>query len=319
MLQLPTDSPAPPPPAKSAIAQPAIDLAPGGPAAGAVNPPAKPEPRHGSRAVAVPAARGVPEPQPQAQVPASRAAQSVAPAASVSFAQPAVTSPPAALRAAPDGAAAADTGRGLSPLAWVAGILVALGTGAAAMTFLRGRRRDDEVDAETYSIALAQAGPQPAVREPIPGRESMPGREPDAPLPAIAAVEDMAAPQKIVQAVELTPHRSDAQCLGAEEVAIGQGAASLPGSPQVGAFSMPAGPVPHSRAERDALLEAMVAAPPDAENPFTSRKGRLRRARIILQSLEQEQKEEAIKPFDWRTYNPSTSHPAPATPPRVTV
>jgi hypothetical protein len=39
----------------------------------------------------------------------------------------------------------------------------------------------------------------------------------------------------------------------------------------------------------------------------------------ILQSLEHQQKEEATKPFDWRTYKPSTSHPAPATPPRVTV
>jgi hypothetical protein len=63
----------------------------------------------------------------------------------------------------------------------------------------------------------------------------------------------------------------------------------------------------------------MVAAEPSAENPFHARKARLRRARIILQTLEQQQKTAAIQPFDWRTYKPSTNHPAPATPPRVTV
>ena len=82
---------------------------------------------------------------------------------------------------------------------------------------------------------------------------------------------------------------------------------------------MPEGPVPQTRAARDALLERMVSAPPDEANPFTSRRARMRRARIILQSREIDQKQEATRPFDWRTYEPSTSHPAPATPPRVTA
>lgn len=42
---------------------------------------------------------------------------------------------------------------------------------------------------------------------------------------------------------------------------------------------------PADASERDALLNRMVAAAPDAANPFTSRKARRRRARLILQSM----------------------------------
>jgi LPXTG-motif cell wall-anchored protein len=45
------------------------------------------------------------------------------------------------------------------------------------------------------------------------------------------------------------------------------------------------GAVPHGE-ERQALLDDMVAAAPDEANPFTSAKGRRKRARIILQSRE---------------------------------
>lgn len=50
------------------------------------------------------------------------------------------------------------------------------------------------------------------------------------------------------------------------------------------------GPVP-TGAEREALLARMVAAAPDAANPFTSHKARRRRARIILQAREHRQAE----------------------------
>lgn len=43
--------------------------------------------------------------------------------------------------------------------------------------------------------------------------------------------------------------------------------------------------VPESFEERDALLRRMVAARPDRANPFVSPKARLKRARLILQSL----------------------------------
>ena len=55
---------------------------------------------------------------------------------------------------------------------------------------------------------------------------------------------------------------------------------------------------------------------PDEANPFTSAKARRRRARIILQSREQDQRQQATAPFDWRTYRSPTSSD-PATPPMV--
>ena len=43
--------------------------------------------------------------------------------------------------------------------------------------------------------------------------------------------------------------------------------------------------LPESYEERDALLKRMMDAPPDRANPFTDRRARMRRARLILQSL----------------------------------
>ena len=53
---------------------------------------------------------------------------------------------------------------------------------------------------------------------------------------------------------------------------------------------------------RAALLERMVAAQPDANNPFTSRKARRHRARLMLQSLDSQRWDDAeLAPgFDWR-------------------
>jgi hypothetical protein len=67
---------------------------------------------------------------------------------------------------------------------------------------------------------------------------------------------------------------------------------------------LPAGPVP-TGAEREALLQRMVDAPPDAANPFRTVKARMRRARMILASRKQALREQATKAFDWRTYQPS--------------
>jgi hypothetical protein len=141
-----------------------------------------------------------------------------------------------------------------------------------------------------------------AVNEPA-FNEPTGGLEPELQLPAFATAEDMWAEDRAedriaepaAQVIEPTLHPTVAQRIGTEEL------------------------VPDTREERDALLDQMVSAEPDAENPFTSRKGRMRRAKLILQAREYEQKEAETQPFDWRTFSPSTSNPAPATPPRVTV
>lgn len=46
--------------------------------------------------------------------------------------------------------------------------------------------------------------------------------------------------------------------------------------------------LPASFEERDALLKRMIDARPDRANPFTNRRARLRRARLILQSLDRD-------------------------------
>lgn len=81
------------------------------------------------------------------------------------------------------------------------------------------------------------------------------------------------------------------------------------------AYSVPQGPAA-SGEDRERLLAQMVAAAPDEANPFTSAKARRRRARIILQSRENDQRQQADAPFDWRTYrSPASSDPA--SPPMV--
>ena len=73
------------------------------------------------------------------------------------------------------------------------------------------------------------------------------------------------------------------------------------------AWSEPRAPAaqPDSRSlilNRSALIERMVAADPDSNNPFTSSKARRRRARLMLQSMENNRWEDAeLSPgFDWR-------------------
>ena len=76
----------------------------------------------------------------------------------------------------------------------------------------------------------------------------------------------------------------------------------------IAAWSEPRAPLAQpsdSRAlnlNRAALLDRMVAAEPDSNNPFTSRKGRRHRARLMLQSLESNRWDDAeLAPgFDWR-------------------
>ena len=92
--------------------------------------------------------------------------------------------------------------------------------------------------------------------------------------------------------------------VAAPDVAVAPTERQAPLSRRVEPFAMPSGPVP-TGAERRELIEGMVAAPPDARNPFKSAKARRRRARIMLASHEQRLREQARESFDFRTYRPS--------------
>jgi LPXTG-motif cell wall-anchored protein len=95
--------------------------------------------------------------------------------------------------------------------------------------------------------------------------------------------------------------------------------APMPVSASSPAF--PDGEVPTGEA-RQRLLNEMVAAPPDSVNPFTSRGARRKRARIILQAREhrlrqqQDQRQQAGEPFDWRSFK-ATAVSDPADSPMV--
>lgn len=106
--------------------------------------------------------------------------------------------------------------------------------------------------------------------------------------------------------------------LDAEPATRPEGRAPRPARIEDETFVMPVGPVPWGKA-RGNLIRRMIAAPPDAANPFTSTKARRRRARIILQSREASLREESQRPFDWRTYTPSADRPGTERPAAVEV
>jgi len=73
--------------------------------------------------------------------------------------------------------------------------------------------------------------------------------------------------------------------------------------------------MPQTADERRELLDRMVASEPDEDNPFTSRKSRMRRARIQLQH--REHMEAQGKPFDFRTYQSKPGATAEADSPEL--
>ena len=318
-IQLPTTSPAPAAPAATPpriVSQPIVQSAPVAPPVAATAPeqaaPRAANPaRTATRTSPVVASRTTPA-VGSAATPADGVSQTTPPQALTPLAPAAVTPPPANTAAREEApvapAAVKQSDTPLTPTAEIAALLLALGLGAGGYFALRARRRQREEDVYTPATEAGYASPHPemAIHQPTGGLV------PEAPLPAFATSDDMTggpAEREFAPAAEMA---NDARrMIGEEELAPATGHHS--------AFVMPDGPAPQTREARDALLERMVSAPPDSENPFTSRKGRLRRARLILQRAEFDQKLNATQPFDWRTYKPSTSNPAPATPPRVTA
>lgn len=283
-----TANPAPAAPTPQATSNPIVQAIPAGheppqaqPDATAATPPAHASatPRH-VRATTAPIPRAIPSASPAIPPSPLRADQG----------SPAATPPAPAPAAAPAPHHSTDA-------TWAIALAAAVGltTAGTALVMGRQRRREDE-DAD----AAPAYEPTTAMVEPAPGvAYATPFPEP--------AVEPVGAFQGAVAepTIETTPVTADLENDRATEIAPARSTSPL-SAPVLPAarFEMPAGPVP-TGAARDALLERMVAAEPDDENPFTTHKGRLHRARLILAAREQALKDQATQPFDWRQYRPS--------------
>ena len=132
-------------------------------------------------------------------------------------------------------------------LGWIAAVLAALGLGGLALLGLTRRNRKPR-NAPQSAAASAPAKLAPAVAR--------------GPAPVTAPVPATVSPMPTTRVADRGAGVSN------------DGAAvALPRS------------LPASFEERDALLRRMVAARPDRANPFRSPRARIRRARLILQSL----------------------------------
>lgn len=191
----------------------------------------------------------------------------------------------------------------------LAGLLALLGIGAVGFAAMSSRRRRDEADDVVYADKAVMA--EPIRSEPI--RDAELAKRP-------AAV--FGTPEPVTQSADMrydfAPARGDAgdtQVIERAPMAITPPIA--PTERTRPASAMPTS-MPATSDERTDLLDRMVDAEPDEANPFTSRKSRRKRARLLLQQREAESQREA--PFDWRSYK-STSKPSvpAASPPLVTA
>lgn len=252
----------------------------------APEPPARPAPRAQAPR---PAPKAAAAPAPRAAAPAPAVPVEVAPAAPAATpAVPAETVAQTPLdNAAPapvvEPAAQTDTGLAIEEIGFLA-LLAAIGAGGIALLVMSRRRRRNAAAAEAYDEYHAEE-------------------------PAFVAERTPALKQPII----LTPTAVRAQPVYGErpetldrtEPTVREPIAAAPvQTTPAQSFAMPTGAVPTGD-DREALLDRMVAAEPDAENPFTTNKARRRRARLILQAREAEQNGDNARSFDWRTYEPS--------------
>lgn len=291
-IALPPTVEAPPgapeaPPAAAVVRQPTIVLPTMNETAGQSATPAERiaplQPRAASRPAAQPRERSAVS--GSAAVPAP-VAQAAAPEPVAPIPAPPLAAEPAAADARPavaENSPAGDPGTGFGVEASLAALLGAVGfIGAALLMRSRRRRKSDRADAAYEALPPASSSAMRPVKvEPA---------EVSDPTPVSYAFYDTKAP--------LEP--GDGQRRMAPPVIV-------------------EGEVPTGDA-REELLRRMVEAEPDASNPFTSRKARRRRARLILQSREQGEAapHDGKEPFDWRSYRSSAQN-APLHTPRVTA
>lgn len=251
--------------------------------------PTAPQPEAAAAEPAPAPARAEPAPRQAAAAPAAGAPAAATPADTAPAVPAAVppesalqtpldtaeldTAEPAPVIQAPAPAAEADTGGLTGEEVGFLALLAAIGLGGIAflvMGMRRRRRTASEVEVHDYTPEPAVTGlQQPVVMTETPVRANPVYDVADHPAQPAMASPTMTAPR----------------------------------SAPTEAFAMGSGPFPTD--DRQHLIDRMVAAEPDEANPFTSRKARRRRARLLLQARENGQPGDAAKPFDWRSYEPS--------------
>ncbi len=237
------------------------------PVAAAARAPARAEPA--PRRVAAPSA-SAPAPTAAAPAPAAVAAAEVAPAAPTGSAldTPLAAAAPAPVAEAP--AAEADSGLTGEEAGFLA-LLAAIGIGGIAFLVMGRRRRRMASAIETDDYAPTPVAAAASLRQPTVMTETPVRADP------VYAVADHPAQPAVASRPAAAPQSAPAFAMGRQ----------------------PTGD------DRQDLLDRMVAAAPDETNPFTSRKARRRRARLLLQAREDAQRSDAAtKPFDWRSYEP---------------
>lgn len=228
-------------------------------------------PRAAAKPPASPVARvaSAPVATPAAAAPISEASP-IAPVAETDALPSDLAGPP------PVATAAAATSDGSNDLL-LAGLAGALGLGAIGLFAATRRRRMVEPD---YGATDYEPVSEPVV--PVANAADIAApRRADEPMPTTAQRIEMPQRYATLAAPAFTPLKSWTEPRVQRSEPVDTRVLSL---------------------NREALLDRMVAAEPDANNPFTSAKARRKRARIMLQSMDNDRWEDAeLAPgFDWR-------------------
>lgn len=216
-----------------------------------------------------------------------------------------------------------DEGDGI-PTAAIVGLLALLGIGGAGIAAMRSRRRKAPVmraapttvpapSADKAPVAKSIATNSPAANAPAVGSTAAPAATAAA-MPAASTFERVRYPASSSSIADPKPVAATAASSSSDTLVLDREMPARAHRP-IAQRDLD-GPVPTGEA-RQRLLDDMVAAEPDASNPFRSPKSRRRRARVILQHREYLQRQGSDARFDWRTYRPTTKPSTPVNPSMV--